>query len=314
MAGTSDPPLSGTDLERFEKIYGLDLPDWYGEVPFLLRWSRGDGQAFVALASDLDLNGPARELAVPAYRYARVGYAWLGRMAALGRTEWIPIGLLAVNGTALFAIGALSSALARRRGPVSYLLAANPAIYVGFASDTAEPLGVALLVGALAASTVRGAGFWAAWLGAVRPSLGTALLARGRNLAALMVPFAVVGLAIRFVGLATFGGDASIPPSTVVLPFTGYFDVWRSLEDADALLTGIPLIAAIATIYVGLAKRTGWVRVSWVASGLLALTFGALVLRQPNNWIRAAAALPVLWVWSRSPETQPATDQEDAIV
>ena len=155
MVRTAEPPLSAADLARFEETYGLDLPTWYESTPFFLLWSRGDGQAFVALASDLDLSGPARELAVPVYRFSRAGYAWLGRLAALGRPGWVPVGLMMVNALALLAVGAMASVMAQRRGPVSYMLAANPALYVGFASDTAEPLGIALLTAALVASTGR---------------------------------------------------------------------------------------------------------------------------------------------------------------
>jgi hypothetical protein len=164
----------------------------------------------------------------------------------------------------------------------------------------------------LVASTGTIAGFLAGFLGAVRPSLGTALPARGRRPAALLIPFALVGLAVRFLGIATLGGDTSIPPSTVVFPFTGYFDVWRSLNDSAAIVASIPLVAAVATMYIGLAKRTGWVRLSWITTGLLVLAFGSLILQEPNNWIRAAAALPVLWVWSRALDPRPAPDQEPA--
>ncbi len=294
LVRTASPDLSPVDLHRFEEIYGLDLPEWYGNSPFFLLWSRGDGQAFVALASDLDLNGPARELAVPAYRFSRVGYAWLGRLAALGRTAWVPVGLMLVNAAALITVGMISSAFARRWGPSHYLLAANPAIFVGFAADTAEPLGVALLMVALVASTGGGASFAAGLLGAVRPSLATALPLRRRNLPALFVTFVVMVLALRFVGIAAFG-SGPIPPSTIVIPFAGYLEVWRLLPAGSSLITGIPLIAAVATIYVGLTKKTGGVRVSWAATGMLVLMFGPFVLEHPVNWIRAAAALPVLW-------------------
>lgn len=314
MVRAAEPPLSAVDLMRFEQTYGLDLPAWYEDSPFFLLWSRGDGQAFVALGSDLDLNGPARELAVPVYRFSRAGYAWLGRLAALGRPGWVPVGLMAVNALSLLAVGAISSVVVQRRGPISFILAANPALYIGFASDTAEPLGIALLMVALVASTGRRAGLAAGLLGAVRPSLATALPERGRNLGALIASFAAVALAVRFIGSAALGGDASIPNATFVIPLTGYFDVWQELPPGAAVVAGIPLVAALATIYFGLTKRSGWVRVSWVATGLLVLTFGSLVLHHPNNWIRAAAALPVVWGLSRPPDARVAGDQESAII
>ena len=52
--------FDGADLERFEaQPYGVDLPDAYRDVPFLLAWTRGDGQAYVALAADPWAQGPA---------------------------------------------------------------------------------------------------------------------------------------------------------------------------------------------------------------------------------------------------------------
>ena len=125
--------------------------------------------------------------------------------------------------------------------------------------------------------------------------------------------FTAVALAVRFVGSAALGGDTSIPDATVVIPFTGYFDVWQKLPRSAAAVAGIPLMAALVTIYIGLTKRSGWVRLSWVATGLLVLTFGSLVLHHPNNWIRAAAALPVLWGLSKPPGSGVAADQGPAI-
>ncbi len=298
MVQTANPHLTGEDLHRFETIYDIDLPDWYDDHPFFLLWTRGDGQAFVALAADLDLDGAAQELAVPVYRYARVGYAWLGRAAGLGMVSLVPVGLMIVNALALFALGVLSSRLASVRGKVAYLLAANPAIYVGFASDTAESLGVVLLVAAALASS-RSVGRWSAgWLAAVRPTLVTALPARRGDLTLTLVAFGVVGAAVRIIGIIGLDGDTSIPPSTVVAPVTGYLEAWPSMSAGAAIVAGIPLAAGLATFAVGLISKRGWMRLAWLATGLLVLMLGSAVLHNPFNWTRAAAALPVLWVVS----------------
>ena len=165
--------LGPADLQRFESLSGVDLPDAYGDLPFFLLWTRGDGQAYVTLASDLDLQGPAQRLLLPSYRYTRVGYAWMGRVFALGRVDLIPVGLMLVNLTALAGIGALTAKLVQLYGERSYLLLLNPGLYVGFATDTAEPLGLLLLivgpalrVGSARRSGERGVGncateFWA---------------------------------------------------------------------------------------------------------------------------------------------------------
>ncbi|MDH5616620.1 MAG: hypothetical protein OEY62_08790 [Acidimicrobiia bacterium] len=311
MVQTANPDLTPDDLHRFETTFGLDLPDWYAGQPFFLLWTRGDGQAFVALASDLDLDGAAQELAVPIYRYTRIGYAWLGRVAALGRVSLVPVGLMAVNALALLALGVLSSQLAQTRGRVAYLLAANPAVYVGFASDTAEPLGVVLLVAALVTSS-KAVGRWSSgWLAAVRPSLATALPARRRDLPITLIGFGVIAVVVRIIGTVGLGGNSSIPPSTLVLPVTGYVEAWRSLSAGAAVVAGIPLAAGLTTFVLGMVRERGWMRLAWLATGLLVLTLGSAVLRSPVNWTRAAAALPVLWVVS-SLTNEPTLDPAQA--
>ena len=302
LVQTANPRLTQDDLRRFERTFDLDLPGWYEDHPFFLRWTRGDGQAFVALASDLDLDGAAQELAVPVYRYARVGYAWLGRVAALGRVSLVPIGLMAVNALALLTLGVLTSHVAQTGGRMAYLLAANPALYVGFASDTAEPLGVVLLVAALVASS-KAAGRWSSgWLAAVRPSLATALPTRRRDLPMTLLSFGVIAVVVRIIGIVGLGGDTSIPPNTFVVPLTGYLEGWRSLSPGAAVVAGIPLMAGLATVVVGLTRKRGWMRLAWLATGFLVLTFGSAVLRSPFNWTRAAAAVPTLWVVSSLPD------------
>ncbi len=303
MVQTANPQLTGDDLQRFETIYDINLPDWYNDHPFFLLWTRGDGQAFVALASDLDLDGAAQELAVPTYRYARVGYAWLGRAAGLGKVSLVPVGLMMVNGLALFALGLLSSRLASSHGWAAYLLAANPALYVGFASDTAEPLGVLLLVAAIVASSKKVGRWSAGWLAAVRPTLATALPARRGDLPLTLVIFGAVAVGIRIIGMVGLGGDTTIPPSTVVVPVTGYLEAWRSMSAGAAVVASIPLAAGLATCAIGIISKRGWMRLAWLASGLLVVMLGSGVLHNPFNWTRAAAALPALWVVSSLPAT-----------
>ena len=125
---TARTDLGPTDLERFESQSGVDLPDVYGQMPFFLLWTRGDGQAYVTMAADLDVKGPTQNLLLPSYRYTRVGYAWFGRVAALGRVAWVPVGLMLVNLAALTAIGALTGRLVRLFGERAYVILLNPGL------------------------------------------------------------------------------------------------------------------------------------------------------------------------------------------
>ena len=169
---------------------------------------------------------------------------------------------------------------------------------MGFASDTAEPLGVLLLVAAIVASS-RKVGRWSAgWLAVVRPTLATALPARRGDLTFTLVTFGAVAAVIRIIGMVGLGGDTTIPPSTVVVPVTGYLEAWRSMSAGAAVVAGIPLVAGLATCAIGFISKRGWMRLAWLATGLLVVMLGSAVLHNPFNWTRAAAALPVLWVVS----------------
>jgi hypothetical protein len=296
---TERADLSPADLQRFEAQSGIDLPDAYGDLPFFLLWTRGDGQAFVTLAADLTLDGPSQRLMVPSYRYGRVGYAWLGRIAALGRVDWIPIGLMAVNLVSLAGIAAITAKLVGRFGARAYLLVLNPGLYVGFARDTAEPAGVLLLLLAVVSGSAVVAGIAAGGLGTLRPSLALGLPVRGRNLLAVIGSSAVLFGLVRAVAYLNID-DTTTPIETIVPPLTGYLDVFTQ-EETHIVVGAIMLLVAVgATGIVGVFRRRGWVRFSWVANVALLLSMGAFVLNDPFNWTRAAVILPVLWALPRS--------------
>ena len=291
---TARTDLGPADLERFESRSGVDLPDAYGKTPFFLLWTRGDGQAYVTLAADLDLDGPAQHLLLPSYRYTRVGYAWLGRIVALGRVAWVPVGLMLVNLTALAAIGALTGRLVHRFGERAYLVLLNPGLYVGFATDTAEPLGLLLLMVAVVTGSVLLTGVASFALGTVRPSFGIGLPARGRNLGVLIGSVAGGALLIRLIALLAIQ-DNTTPIETLGLPFAGYWEIISTEPQTEAVGAALLLFAALTTAFVGGFRRSGAVRIAWLANAVLMLCLGPFVLNDPFNWTRAAAVLPVLW-------------------
>lgn len=287
--------VNADDLATFEAVSGIDLPDWYDDSPFFLNWTRGDGATFVGLASDLNTDDAALRIGDPAYRYSRVGYAWMGRVAALGRPALIPVGLFVVNVIALIVLAITCSRLYDVVGFRAYLLVANPAVYVAFLSDTAELVAVTALTLALYLPR-RGAFGAAAILAITRPSLIPTLAARGRNVVMLLIvataSISVVALKAWFT-FETF----SAPANVLAPPLVGYAATIGNATPADSILLVALAIAALGTVIVGLTKAKGWVRVGWVVSGLLVLMLGQAVLQDMNDWARAAAALPVLWAF-----------------
>lgn len=109
-----------------------------------------DGQYYYRIA--VDPLGGTHGLDRPAYRYQRILYPLLARLAALGRRERIAAALVLVNAAAI-AAGVLLVALLLRRNALSPLYALACALYAGqvgsFWRDLAEPLAFALVAAAL---------------------------------------------------------------------------------------------------------------------------------------------------------------------
>lgn len=286
--------LGPDDLARYEqRAYGVDLPDWYGRQPFFLYWSLGDGQAFVTMATDLGLDGPVQGFADPVYRYSRVGYSWLGRAFALGQAEFVPVGLFAIN---VAALGALAAWLGKKRDQLGWRVVlglASPALYVAFASDTSELVGVALASVALFAD--RGGTWAAATLGAVRPELAPVLLASNRPWYRAAAAGGVAagvrlagGFAMDWKG-SVFGGGS------IGWPIAGYLEAWRHSTIWSVLGSAAFLVATLLTLYVGTTRRKAAERLAWLATGGLLLLLVPQVVQRPGNYLRAAAPLILLW-------------------
>lgn len=289
------------DVQRFEAApFGAPVAENTPAV--FLTWSRGDGMAFYALASDLDANGPASALPPdPAYRMTRIGYSVAVRTASLIPGVSVAAALTLVNLTALGVLGAIAPRLTSIYGERALLLYLNPAIWYAVAFDTAEAMGMCFLLVTMAYS---GAGVWvsAALLGITRPSMAVALpSSRSPTVATVLAVGSAVGLQLWIYSAGIGPTDGA---GNLTVPLLGY---WLALPEMTGVAIGIAaavLVGSMAAVYLASARthlRTG-LRVSLLAAGVLALALAPQVVDRPENLLRATAALPVVLVlgFSRS--------------
>jgi hypothetical protein len=283
------------DLSAFEaREYGIDLPDWYGSHPYLLAWSRGDGQAFVTLAGDPWARGPAAEFEPALYRYSRVGYAWAGRLAALGRVDLVPIGLLVVSVASLAAIGWTAGGRLATWGPRSVVLAIVPAALVATAASTAEAFAAALAVAATLSSGAIGVSA-AAVLGLVRPDFGSVVLLRGKPGLWRAAACLAGAIGVRVFGGAVLGLSGGGLDDNLTIPVAGYLDVLRDQHPVGQAVTVGILATAAATLLRSITQRSMWSRTAFLVTGLFVLCFSAKVLSDPLNSLRASGGLVLVW-------------------
>ena len=147
-----------TALVRMHDTLPLARLARHDDPTFKLRRDSGfyDGAFFYAIARDPLATGQAHRL-VPerSYHFGHPGYGWLAWLASAGgRPNDVPEGLLVVGMAAMLAAGAAASLLARLLGWTPWAglaVALNPGLVFAVANDTSEPLGAALLLGALVA-------------------------------------------------------------------------------------------------------------------------------------------------------------------
>jgi len=289
------PPWAERNLELAEEKWGLPVSD---VGPWFSAWTLGDGQAFAVIASDplgLEFGGELRD---PGYRYQRAGYSWLVWVGSGGQAGLIPYAMAAVGALAVVGTLILGVSLRERLGPSAWLLVLNPALYIGFAGDTAEPLAILFLGLALASSRP-----WAGLaLGVTRPDYLLALLGRWKILAygvtagALLVGYALI----------RFGFEALIPEGARLfgLPLVGY------VESPSPAGWALAFLAAV-TLAIGVRFRN-W---TWVVVGLYVLCFSYTVVLEPVNAWRAAGLMPVLWAFgARVAKIQGSTEPEESAV
>jgi hypothetical protein len=114
-----------------------------------------DGQFYWAVAVDPLALGRVHEAVDKAsYRYAHPLYGWLGWLFSAGRARAVPAALAAIALASMFVAAAVAATLGLRRGRSGWeglFVALNIGLISAAAHDLAEPLAVALLLGAVAA-------------------------------------------------------------------------------------------------------------------------------------------------------------------
>lgn len=281
--------MSPTDPLHWQvlgQLTGIDFGDW---PAIFYTGGGGDGEIFATFAADPVGSGPSQLVLIPVYRYSRVGFSWLGWMFSLGNEEWVLPALFTVGLLSIALIGFIAGVVRERLGPRAWLLIVNPAVFFGFAGDTAEPLGLLFLTLAM-----LGTGLWASFaLGATRPTYALALLGRWP----LFLSTMTAALGVRIIAGLVFatsifqGADGAFG-----LPFTAFFT-------HPSLIGFLVLGSGLFTLAVGAMKRD----LAWIVSGVLVVVLGDSVLANPINAIRAVGMLPVMWAFGPNwrPEVSP---------
>ena len=229
-----------------------------------------DGQFAYYIALDLRPKVVSARLDVPAYRYQRILYPLLARLASGGRAEAIPWALLGVNLAAHAAGAWLVSELLAQRG-VARGYALTYGLWVGFVYavrlDLNEPLAYALVAG----------GLWAWARGKVWTSAllyGLALFAKETTLIFFAAQCLACLLAGRLRQLARMAA-AGLGPFLL-------FQAWLYLQFGSP---GLSSGGDLATPFEVLPYRGFWqiADSGWGVFLLFAATFG-LSLVLPSIW------------------------------
>lgn len=266
------------DRARFDhrsQAIDVDFGDWPN---YFYAGAGGDGEVFAVLAVDPFGGPPSQTILSPVLRYSRIGFSLLPWMLSLGNETYALPALAIVGTISLAGLGFMARYWNDILGWRSWLLLGNPAVFLGFLGDTAEPLAVLLL-----ALTLTSGSLWlAGLLGSVRPTYISGLFGRWRP---LLIGLVVAG-AVRGIASYLFP-DAGIGiAGSVSWPLHGYLQF-------PSLGAGMILVACLATLIQGVRKRDP----GWVIAGCSVLCLGPLVLENPVNAFRAAGLLPVLWAF-----------------
>lgn len=270
------PAFYEQHVVSFEAEYGVEV----GEPgPWFSAWALGDGQAYALIAIDSSGGELAEGINEAGYRWARAGYGWVTWAFSLGQSRLVPYALAIVGALSLAGVVAVAVMVRPKLGYRAWLMVLNPALFIGFAGDTSEPMAILLLAIALAWTSVVSA----VLLGVTRPTFLAAAWGKWRLFLPGVASAAVLGL----YGLLSFGGDAMLPSGgRLGLPLVAY-------AEHPSVMGLVLAVTALTTLVIGVRLRD-W---TWVLAGLFVLCFGSDVLRDPINAWRAAGFLPVMWAF-----------------
>ncbi|HLF41922.1 MAG TPA: hypothetical protein VJA46_00175 [Acidimicrobiia bacterium] len=271
--------VSGPDdvdkLAQFQSSSGIDVGP---EAAWFATGLNGDGAVYTLIAADPLGADVGQRVFFPSYRYSRAGFSWLAAALVLGMDHLLLLGLSLVGMASLATVGWQAVRLRETHGLRAWILLANPALYVGFVGDTAEPLSIALLTLALAHGSILSSG----GLAIVRPDYLVALLSNWR----LAISSAALAVVFRLIWVVHFGDSVTGGLFNLSWPFVG-------ILETSSPVGWLVIVAGLFTLINGFLDRD----ISWVASGLLVICFSAVVLDTPVNAVRAAGLLPVLWAF-----------------
>jgi hypothetical protein len=274
-------------------LTGIDFGEWPG---IFYTGGNGDGEVFAVLAADPFGNGPSQMIPSVAYRYGRIGMSGLAFVLSFGREALVLPALFIIGLSAVAMVGFLSGFWRQRFGPRSWALVLNPALYIGFVGDTAEPLGILLL-----ALGLVGSGYWAAVaLGVTRPTYGTALVGRWRILAALVA----TAIAVRLAAASIFGGSIFDVSTDSFGSSSNFGPPAMAFFAQPSVLGFLVLASGVFTLLFGAVRRDP----AWIVSGVLVVVLGEAVTANPLNAVRAAGMLPVLWALTQMSSRSRATE------
>ena len=243
------------------------------------RFSRGlpdgtegyDGQFVYYIARDP--LGAAPRIDAPAYRYQRILYPLLARLAALGNSALIPWTLPLLNLLALATGTRLMESLLEEVG-VSRWHALTVGLYAGqllsVRVDLPEPLALALALGGMLAFTRRRLGWSAALFALATLARETSLLfvagygaylwfgesrRRGATFAALAAaPFVLYQIALwGWLGSPGIGSGGADATPFEFLPFAGFLRIagagWRALALFSLILLPLVIVPAVWSLW-----------------------------------------------------------------
>lgn len=279
-----------------------------------VRTGAYDGQFYWGIAIDPLAVGRTHDAFDKAsYRYGHPLYGWLGWLFSAGRARAVPAALAAVSLAALFVAAALAAALGLGRGRSGWeglFVALNPGLIAAAASDLAEPVAAALLVGSLSAYVVgRRLAAWAclALLPLAKEPLLIAspafvaweLMQHRRRNAAILATAVIPALLWWTYSRVQLGAWFTTGATALGRPFGGW---WHSLFGASAPQGETPaatafllcLLIVLAFASVRALRRPGPVEFLYLALAAVVVCLAPNATRAFTTALRNTALLVVV--------------------